>query len=462
MVSLGCLSWKSGGELAWCEQALAVGAFSWPSKSLRQCSPHVGARRASSPSGSVCASTSPQEGGNQAAEVSKRVVVLGGSGRVGRSTAIALSQSAPQGGAGLQLVIAGRNRERGEEACASSGGATFQFCDIDRPDSLRAVLEGADLVVHTAGPFQRRVRCTVLEAAIDVKVPYLDVCDDMEYSKMAHGFGAQAAAAGVPAITTGGIYPGISNLMAAELVRLCADSGDAPERLRFSYFTAGSGGAGPTILATSYLLLGEEALTYQEGKEVYLRPWSARRTVDFGRGIGKRDCFLLNLPEVHSAHTVLKVPSVNARFGTAPGLWNLAMEAVVSFLSPEFLRDDAKVKQLVAWSNPWVRAVDGLAGERVGMRVDLDCASGKKASALYTHKRLSECVGQCAAAFALAMLEGATRPGVWFPEEAGALGEEARAKVLERAARNTITMAINKSPWMLDTPPKEIGFGLYL
>jgi hypothetical protein len=34
---------------------------------------------------------------------------------------------------------------------------------------------------------------------------------------------------------------------------------------RYSYYTAGSGGAGPTILATSFLLLGEEAIVYQDG-----------------------------------------------------------------------------------------------------------------------------------------------------------------------------------------------------
>lgn len=36
--------------------------------------------------------------------------------------------------------------------------------------------------------------------------------------------------------------------------------------LRFYYYTAGSGGAGPTILATSFLLLGEEVVAYNKGK----------------------------------------------------------------------------------------------------------------------------------------------------------------------------------------------------
>lgn len=35
---------------------------------------------------------------------------------------------------------------------------------------------------------------------------------------------------------------------------------------RFFYYTAGSGGAGPTILATSFLLLGEDVIAYNKGQ----------------------------------------------------------------------------------------------------------------------------------------------------------------------------------------------------
>ena len=62
-------------------------------------------------------------------------------------------------------------------------------------------------------------------------------------------------------VTTTGIYPGFSNLIAANLVEKARekDPDDDCERLRFSYYTAGSGGVGATILATSFLLCGEAA-----------------------------------------------------------------------------------------------------------------------------------------------------------------------------------------------------------
>jgi hypothetical protein len=54
--------------------------------------------------------------------------------------------------------------------------------------------------------------------------------------------------------------------------------------LRYSYYTAGSGGAGPTILETSFLLAGEECTVYKDGQPYKLPPISNRRDVDFGPG----------------------------------------------------------------------------------------------------------------------------------------------------------------------------------
>jgi hypothetical protein len=47
---------------------------------------------------------------------------------------------------------------------------------------LRLCPQGVDLVIHTAGPFQWKQTCSVLEAAIAAGTPYIDVCDDADYS----------------------------------------------------------------------------------------------------------------------------------------------------------------------------------------------------------------------------------------------------------------------------------------
>lgn len=391
-----------------------------------------------------------------------RVLILGATGRVGGSAARALVKSCPN----VHLVLAGRNREKGAKIAAELGTNTeFYQVSIDNMKALAAALDGVDLVVHAAGPFQREEKCTVLEAAISSKTAYIDVCDDRSYSCLAKSLHEKAVAARVPAITTAGIYPGVSNLMAAELVRLARTSKETPsepERLRFSYFTAGSGGAGPTILATSFLLLGEEVIAYRKGEEIRAKPYSGVLDIDFGKGVGKRSVYLLNLPEVGSTHEVLGVPTVSARFGTAPFFWNWAMSAVVNLAPAEFLKDRNKVQKLVELSDPIVRAIDRFTGELMSMRVDLECMDGRKAVGLYSHKKLSICVGVAISAFVRAVLEGSTQPGVWFPEEPEGIAVEARQQLLERASEGTINFVMNRPPWMVEANPKEIGFGIYM
>ncbi|CAI0546800.1 unnamed protein product [Linum tenue] len=414
--------------------------------------------------GSFAITACAKDGGSSSKEDDKlkgsKVLVLGGAGRVGGSTAVALSKLSPN----LSIAVGDRNREKGAAMVATLGrNSSLVEVDFENVESLEAALDGADLVVHTAGPFQQTDKCAVLEAAIETKTAYVDVCDDTNFALRAKSFKDKAVAAGIPAITAGGIYPGVSNLMAAELVRVAtSESEREPKSLRFYYYTAGSGGAGPTVLATSFLLLGEDVVAYNKGEKVKLKPFSGMVNVDFGKGIGSRDVYLLNLPEVHSAHEILRIPTVSARFGTAPFFWNWGMEVMANLLPQEFLKDRSKVGAMVQLFDPLVRAVDGFAGERVAMRIDLKCTDGRDTVGLFSHKSLSQCVGTATAAFALAVLEGSTQPGVWFPEEPEGIAVEARQILLERASQGTINFVMNKPPWMVETKPKELGLGIYV
>ncbi|KAI7992118.1 hypothetical protein LOK49_LG12G00705 [Camellia lanceoleosa] len=103
-------------------------------------------------------------------------------------------------------------REKGAARVAQLGkNSEFAEVNIDDMESLEATLHDADVVVHTTGPFQQAERCTVLEAAIKTKTAYVNVCDDTTYAWCAKFYMSQALAANIPAITTGGIYPGVSN-----------------------------------------------------------------------------------------------------------------------------------------------------------------------------------------------------------------------------------------------------------
>lgn len=57
------------------------------------------------------------------------------------------------------------------------------------------------------------------------------------------------------------------------------------------------------------------------------------------------------------------------------------------------------------------------------------------------------------------MLEGESKPGVWFPEERGAVQQ--RVKLLERASKGCQRYVLNKPVWALESDPKRLGFGIY-
>ena len=98
-----------------------------------------------------------------------------------------------------------------------------------------------------------------------------DVCDDNDYAARAKAdYHEKARSAGVPAITSGGIYPGVSNIMAAHMVSTArreydtdgqfvgkdgANKGDAvePKKLQYFYYTAGTG-ASPVCLCACVCL----------------------------------------------------------------------------------------------------------------------------------------------------------------------------------------------------------------
>lgn len=103
--------------------------------------PRLGARRQAPPCAAAAASDDPVP---PRIEGNKKVVIVGGTGRIGRSTAIALAGCEDAGQ--LDLICAAR-----ASSAAAQTALPFVRCDIDDPASVRAAIRGADLVIHTAG-----------------------------------------------------------------------------------------------------------------------------------------------------------------------------------------------------------------------------------------------------------------------------------------------------------------------
>ena len=377
-----------------------------------------------------------------AASAARRVVVLGGSGRVGGSTAAWIYRLARREGLDLSLAIAGRERGNYDRSIARLGlpadEVEFVRADVDGPfEALVSAFEGSALVVHTAGPFQGRTRPDVLRAALAARAAYVDVCDEWPLARTAREeLSAGAAEAGSAAVVCAGIWPGVSALMAAEAV---SRLGDEIESLDFSFFTAGSGNAGPTIVSATFLLLAQAALTLDAGAIAEREPWTDDRVADFGPGVGERRCWLLDNPDVPTCHAslpALRGASVASRFGTSPGAWNYLFGGFKTLVPRDLLSDADAMMNVAKFSTPVIRAVDALVGATNAMRVDAVGSGGKRVTLRVAHDDLEMCVGLATAAFAAELLRGdSVRPGVWYPAE---LEPDARARILERVREGAI------------------------
>ena len=138
------------------------------------------------PTVAAAAASSSAAGGGGAPT---RVLILGGTGRVGASAAWSLLTDPDRPGA-YDVTLASRNRASYDQALArrpqlKQGGASFLRADAaDRASVAAAIREsGASVVVHAAGPFQRSRSYAPLEAAMEAGVSYVDICDDAEYAK---------------------------------------------------------------------------------------------------------------------------------------------------------------------------------------------------------------------------------------------------------------------------------------
>ena len=260
----------------------------------------------------------------------KKVLVVGGTGRVGGSvvTELVLEKGASVVVGGTReesfdkAVLRWREKYSSEKYNKLVSGVSFVKVDKETPSTIDKVFkeheqlhnDRFDLVVHTAGPFQGKVTATngVLEAAVQNQIPYVDVCDDYCTASAAKAkYAAQAKDNNVPCIISTGCWPGVSSLMAKQLSTLILSHHNDKEKetnnlkpsdltVNFSFFTAGSGGAGATLLVATFLILAEQALQVINGRRTPTPPMRQYSTVNFGPVVGDKDVAHLNLLETAS------------------------------------------------------------------------------------------------------------------------------------------------------------------
>ena len=146
-----------------------------------------------------------------------RVTVLGGGGVVGSIAAETLASS----GVFSEVVIADINIAQANRVVERLGQGNVSAIEFDaaNPHSIRNSIAGSLVVLNCVGPYYK-YGPIILKEVIELKINYVDVCDDLDATEKLLDMDGNARKAGISALIGMGSSPGIANL----LVKFCADS----------------------------------------------------------------------------------------------------------------------------------------------------------------------------------------------------------------------------------------------
>ncbi|HAG83353.1 MAG TPA: saccharopine dehydrogenase [Cyanobacteria bacterium UBA12227] len=345
--------------------------------------------------------------------MTNHVLIIGGSGRIGSSVAADLVAHTD-----AEITITGRNPVTGN-AVSSNLGSQVQFLTLDLADKelLREAIANSHIVIHCAGPFHYR-DANVLKTCIENGVNYLDVSDHRSFTVKALNYQSEAEKAGVTAIVNTGIFPGISNSM----VRRDVEQLDEAERIHLSYVVAGSGGAGVTVMRTTFLGLQEPFEVWIDNEWKLIKPYSDRETIQFPKPYGKAGVYWFDMPEAFTLVESFPVKTVITKFGSIPDLYNHLTWIAAHIFPSAWLKNPNSIEFLSQVSYRMTQVSDRFSGIGVAIRSEV---SGYKDNQLATicstlvHEDTAVAAGAGTGSIAELVLAGKLeKPGVWPVEQA--------------------------------------------
>jgi saccharopine dehydrogenase-like NADP-dependent oxidoreductase len=340
--------------------------------------------------------------------MTERVLILGGRGRIGRSVAqdIATHTSA-------KITITGRSPETDKGA-----GLSFLVLDLAEVDKLQKAIANSDLVIHCAGPFHYR-DANVLKICIEQGVNYLDVSDHRSFTSKSLSYHEQAVASGVTAIINTGIFPGISNSM----VRQGIEQFDQAEKIHLSYLVGGSGGAGITVMRTTFLGLQYPFQAWINGQWQFVKPYSDREVINFPPPYKRSGVYWFDMPETFTLpYTFPTVKTVITKFGSIPDFYN-HLTWIAAHIFPKWWMQRHNTIEFLSYVSHFMTDVtNNFSGIGVAVRSEVTgIKNGENAAYCSTlvHENTAIASGCGTGSLAQLLLEGKLKkPGVWPVEAA--------------------------------------------
>jgi saccharopine dehydrogenase-like NADP-dependent oxidoreductase len=343
-----------------------------------------------------------------------KVLILGGRGQIGSSVALDLLKYTQ-----AEVTITGRSTNGLPSHLKGRFGTRLQYQILDLADEAALVnaIAAVDLVVHCAGPFRQR-DTSVLRSCIAQGKNYVDVSDDRIFTQAALEHCTAAQVAGVTAVINTGVFPGISN----SLVRQGAEQFDKPDEFHIYYVVAGSGGAGVTVMRTTFLNIQHSFDAWINGRWQQVKPYSDKETVDFPAPFGKSTVYWFDMPESLTLAKNFPVKTVTTKFGTFPNFYNILTWMTAHWFPKQLMQQPRFIEALARISYNMASVTNRFSGIGVSIRVDILGQKNGKVAHYYStflHDNAAIATGIGTGSICEFILsEQIRKPGVWPVEQA--------------------------------------------
>lgn len=334
----------------------------------------------------------------------KKVLVIGGTGHIGQRIAEDIAAQTE-----ASVTVTGRNS-------SFKGDFPFLLLNLAQKDKITSIIRDYDLVVHSAGPFHHRDG-RVLKSCIEAGVNYIDVSDHRSFHFKAQPYHKQAQKAGVTAVLHTGVFPGISNLMAQQGV----ESLDRANSIYLYYLVAGSGGAGLTVMRTTFLGIQSPFSAWIEGKWQKISPYSERETITFPH-YGEGGVYWFDVAETYTLANNFSVETVVTKFGSLPDFYNDLTWITAHRLPKSVLENPFSIESLSRISFAMTQLTDLWTGVGIAICVDVKGEKDGKEKTIrskFYHDHTAIAAGMGAGSVAQLLLnQNINQPGVWSVEKA--------------------------------------------
>lgn len=339
-------------------------------------------------------------------EAKRDILIVGGSGTVGRKIAENLAPDLPD-----RIIIAGRNLEKATQVASEMGhGARARAVDVRQPASVSEALEGVGVVVNCV--IQPEVP-HVLLAAVAGGCAYTDIApQSVRRPPLSKALKDEAGGNGARVILGAGMIPGISNVFA----RMGADYVGRVEAIESTCLLS----LGDEFGTDSRGFIAEELVTpfktTVQGETTLLCPFTNARRIQFSQPVGQVKAYFFPFSDQVYYPATLGARTAVCRIALLPQ-WVPALLALFLPLA----RRRVKARQADTSSS-----LNGLM-ERLkrryagldwwGVHVEVQGDGSTYRASIQGHGQ-ARATALSASAFVRALLEDEVdRPGIWTAEE---------------------------------------------